>query len=219
MTNGYTNGHAESSREFAEITENIRTDSVQEGASFAQGIACGHVTAWLESFAERSDIPFEILAERVGRQLLAASGRESVGIEHRVSTRRVPRKTTTRSATVESVEMAGRTHGDSAQVGRYRGGERNRDLRKLVTLPQQRDVECMECGAKVGAFCTSLGTRKSAKGTEMRTSCHTARVEAAVNHFAGKPKPNARKSVWTPERRREMSLKMRRLNFSKHGNQ
>lgn len=79
----------------------------------ATGIAIGNVTAWLEAFADRSQLSFAILATRVGRQLLSAAGGEVLGTEHPLPPLR--RKAPKRNSAVAEVEMARRPY-SRAQV-------------------------------------------------------------------------------------------------------
>lgn len=178
--------------------------------AYAQGIAVGHCTTWLETFAERSGVPFEVLAERVGTQLLGTAHGAGLGTDDHVPTLR--RETAKRSAVLESVALAGGAH-RKPQV----------NLNKQATY---RTVECPACGAEPGRFCVSLGLRKSPKGTEMRTSCHGERIEAAgmqprntmsafleEDDWDEKP-TNNHKASWTPERRRAAAERMAKMNRS-----
>lgn len=132
-----------------------------ESSAFAQGVAFGHCSTWLEAFAERAGLPFALLAGRVGTLLLGATNGAMVGIENNVPT--VRRKTAEGSTPVEQVAVVSGTP-SQAQVKRG----------KDTYLGKQRTVQCPTCGVGIDEYCRVLST-----GVKLSTCCHSARIALA----------------------------------------
>ncbi len=89
-----------------------------ERTAFLKGVAFGHTTAWLETFAERSQVPFEVLADGLGGLLHTAASGQVLGPGNPVpELRRAPTTGAKGHAKVEVADSAPRQAQVKATAG------------------------------------------------------------------------------------------------------